>query len=539
MKKIIASFVLAALFSAMAGQQPELLKDINPGPGSTSISYMTPLGDKVIFQAIVPGAGSGPWVTDGTAEGTFLLKNMTGQSGPMTVFKDHVYFNGDDGVHGQELWQTDGTSEGTVMVKDIFPGSYGSKPSELTVFNDALFFSGNHPDYGEELYVMHVTGNQAVIGIYDMTEGPESTKPGWLFPASGSLYFIGKDNRYLYCHNPVSGITGLYNDGVKPGPSGNPYFADYNCSVYFPAIEADIFEAEFGTQLWKVLPGGYVKRLTEIFSNNIDLNPHHLTKVGDKLFFSGNIDPFGDELCVYTGEVFAPGVTYMVKNINPSGQGNIGGFITAFKDRLIFSAGDAVTGVELWVSDGTESGTRLIRDIYPGPVSSGIVSPVIIGDTLYFSADDGTGGELWRLISPDGQPEKFTDIPDGGAWGPELVRIGKTFIFSASNTTHGTEIWKMNVSGSTAAENLKSETDGIRIYPNPVTDHLNVHITEQLSSQATISFYNNEGVKIMTKTIGNTQTPFSIQNINLTPGIYFLRIEDGLKKSVKKLIIIE
>jgi len=523
----------------LTGQNAELLKDINPGTGSSFVSYMTQLGDKVIFQAIVPGADSGPWVTDGTAEGTFLLKKMIGQSGKMTVFKNQVYFSGDDGVHGQELWQTDGTSEGTVMVKDFFPGNYGSKPTELTVFNDALFFSGNHPDYGEELYVLHVTDNQTVIGVYDITEGPESTKPGWLYPAYGKLYFVGKDDRYLYYHDPATSITSLYNDGVKPGPTGNPYFAEYNCSVYFPAIETDIFKAEFGVQLWKVVPGGFVLRLTEIFSNNVDLKPRHLTKVGDKLFFSGSTASFGDELCVYTGEVYAPGITYMVRNINPSGDGNLGGFITAFKDRLIFSAGDATTGVELWVSDGTESGTKLIRDIYPGPISSGIVSPVIIGDTLYFSADDGTGGELWRLINPDGQPEKFTNIPDGGAWGPELVRIGKTFIFSASNKTTGTELWKMSVSGSTATENMISETEGIIIYPNPVTDHITIHCTEQFSSQASISFYNMEGVKIMTRPIASTQTPFCVQNLNLSPGLYFLRIEDESKQSAKKFIVTE
>lgn len=539
MKRSMTFCIMICACYNLTGQHAEILKDINPGSGSSFISYMTQLGDKVIFQAIVPGADSGPWVTDGTAGGTFLLKKLVGQSGPMTVFKNQVYFSGDDGVHGSELWKTDGTSEGTVMVKDIFPGSYGSRPGEFTVFNDALYFSGSHPDYGEELCVLHVTDNQPVVGIYDITEGPESTKPGWLFPASGNLFFIGKDNRKLYYQNSTTGITCLYTAHIKPGPAGNPYFADYNCSIYFPAIEADIIEAKLGVQLWKVLTDGFVKRLTEIFSNNVDLKPHHLTKVGDKLFFSGSIDPYGDELCVYTGEVYSPGVTYMVKNINPSGHGNLGGFITAFKERLIFSAGDAITGVELWVSDGTETGTKLIRDIYPGPLSSGIVGPVIIGDTLYFSADDGTGGELWRLVNPDGQPEKFTDIPDGGAWGPELVRIGKTFIFSASNKAYGTEIWKMNVSGSTATENLISGTEGISVYPNPVTDHLSVYSTEQLSSRASISFYNSEGVKILTKKIGSSLNPFSIHNLKWSPGLYFVRIEDGSKQAVKKFMVTE
>ncbi|MHC1730599.1 MAG: ELWxxDGT repeat protein [Bacteroidales bacterium] len=538
MKTGLSLCMMAFACCTITGQNAELLKDINPGTGSSFISYMTQLGDKVIFQAIVPGADSGPWVTDGTADGTFLLKKMIGQSGKMTVFKNLVYFSGDDGIHGQELWQTDGTIEGTIMVKDIFPGSYGSKPAELTVFNDALFFSGNHPDYGEELYVLHVTDNETVIGIYDITEGPESTKPGWLYPAYGKLYFVGRDNRYLYYHDPTKGITGIYNDGVKPGPTGNPYFAEYNCSVYFPAIEADIFEAKLGVQLWKVLTDGYVVRLTEIFSDNVDLKPRHLTRVGDKLFFSGSTASFGDELCVYTGEVYAPGITYMVKNINPSGDGNLGGFITAFKDRLIFSAGDATTGVELWVSDGTESGTKLIRDIYPGPVSSGIVSPVIIGDTLYFSADDGTGGELWRLINPDGQPEKFTNITDGGAWGPELVRIGKTFIFSASNKATGTELWKMTVSGSTATESLESAAIALKVFPNPAFRTFTVEIPECISLPCEMSICSMTGAPLEIWKVTDRMVTVELEeNSELHPGLYIIKSDDGRKTAFTKLLI--
>lgn len=228
----------------------------------------------------------------------------------------------------------------------------------------------------------------------------------------------------------------------------------------------------------------------------------------------------------------------MVKDINPTGHGNLGGFITGFKERLIFSAGDAITGIELWVSDGTEAGTKLIRDICPGPVSSGIVSPVIIGDTLYFSADDGTGGEIWRLINPDGQPEKFTDIPDGGAWGPELVRIGKTFIFSASNKTHGTEIWKMDVSGSTATESLISETDGIKIYPNPATGNLVVEIPEYISLPCTLSVFSVTGIPVETREVSERTVIVSLkEDLEMSPGIYIVKSEDGRKSAVAKLLV--
>ena len=43
-----------------------------------------------------------------------------------------VYFSATDVAHGNELWRSDGTASGTYIVKDIFPGGKGSYPTSLT-----------------------------------------------------------------------------------------------------------------------------------------------------------------------------------------------------------------------------------------------------------------------------------------------------------------------------------------------------------------------------------------------------------------------
>ena len=40
-------------------------------------------------------------------------------------------------------------------------------------------------------------------------------------------------------------------------------------------------------------------------------------------------------------------------------------YLTVFNNELFFAATDG-NGTELWKTDGTESGTVMVKDIYPG-----------------------------------------------------------------------------------------------------------------------------------------------------------------------------
>jgi ELWxxDGT repeat protein len=56
-------------------------------------------------------------------------------------------------------------------------------------------------------------------------------------------------------------------------------------------------------------------------------------------------------------------------------------------------------GNELWRSDGTTAGTKLVRDIKPGAKGSGTRNLTNVGGTLFFDADDGRHGtELWKAV---------------------------------------------------------------------------------------------------------------------------------------------
>src|SRR5215203_5074719 len=56
---------------------------------------------------------------------------------------------------------------------------------------------------------------------------------------------------------------------------------------------------------------------------------------------------------------------------------------------VLFRAADPAGGHELWRSDGTDAGTFRVKDINPGPDSSGPSGLVNVNGVVYFAADDG------------------------------------------------------------------------------------------------------------------------------------------------------
>jgi ELWxxDGT repeat protein len=96
-------------------------------------------------------SGQELYISDGTTTGTTRLKDINpgpDTSSPfyMTGFKGKTYFSADDGSHGSELWVTDGTEDGTQLFTDLNDGPTRSGVQDLTVVGDKLFFVSILPD---------------------------------------------------------------------------------------------------------------------------------------------------------------------------------------------------------------------------------------------------------------------------------------------------------------------------------------------------------------------------------------------------------
>ncbi len=550
-----------------------LLKDINPGQGPsfpTSFTSVMLDGNLVsIFRATAEDTGAELYLTDGTAEGTVLIKDINpgeGSSTPTYLTYDEgkkiLYFTADDGIHGTELWRSDGTSAGTYLIKDINPGDADGRPQNLTLTPDGLLaFSADNGSDGRELFISDGT-TSGTVQVKDIRPGVVGSNPVYLMwhEATKLLFFSCNDgsNGTELCSsdlNPDGTGTGIFlnisnlasssspsyltaidsgeyfyfsaEDGVNgrelwisdgtttntqiidvlPGSDGSsPYrTAAYGEGVVFLATTPDN-----GTELWRASKTNFV-RLTDIEPGPESSSISEILVVNNLIYFRSYTQEIGEELYTSNGKPdgltlydlfegpyasagasgFATNgqeVAFFVRNpvtalytfspadpepvevariIAPGGRtrDSYPHFMGQIGETLIFNASDDDHGEELWALEADES-VRLIKDILPGKIG-GVSSneAATLNGYVFFSADDFVhGDELWMTDGTEEGTKLVMDIYPG----PEeshidsLTTMGSFVYFIADTPEYGEELWR---SDGTTTELVKDIT--------PLTDDTN------------------------------------------------------------------
>lgn len=183
--------------------------------------------------------------------------------------------------------------------------------------------------------------------------------------------------------------------------------------------------------------------------------PKEFVICNGKLFFLAFTDAEGLELWVTDGTAAG---TKMVKDINPGSAGNEADMVGTGRPKLIamghkvfFHATDGTNGLELWMSDGTEAGTQMVKDINPGSGDSFPIYMEVLNNKLIFCATaPATGDELWITDGTTAGTAMVKDIKpgaDGSGLGQFTACNGKVY-FNASNGVNGNELWATD--GTTA-----------------------------------------------------------------------------------------
>ena len=395
-----AKFIISIVFFFLIvgnnyGQVLKLVKKVNP-TGRSFAGGFTPFKSKTIFSAIDGVHGFEWWITDGTDAGTTLLKdiNPTGNSVSnkfLGVLNNQFLFNASDGGSpnglGSELWISDGTSNGTTMVKDIVTGPAGSAPTGFIIFNNKVYFYAVDALGAGSLWASDGTANgtiniQSSINILFLQRG----KLGVV--SNGKLYFIAADASHgheLWVTDGTTGGTQMVKD-IFPGTNTGVVLdlVAYNNKVYFTAQENNIN----GFGLWA--SDGTATGTQKVIQNGQCTN---FTELNGKLYFSSSIpNPGGgvvSNLWVTDG---SSGGTQIVKGLFSQVPNNF----VKFGDKIYFSAIVANIGQELWVSDGTTAGSQLFADLAPGAGNSVPRNLVVYHDKLYFIANGNAAVNLYE-----------------------------------------------------------------------------------------------------------------------------------------------
>lgn len=392
------------------------------------------IGDRAVFRTSLGSIdGLSIWGTDGTAEGTRQIEGPTAGTYPYDLVPagDQILYRSGGYYTSTELWRTDGTEAGTRLVRDFGAGPGSAGPLDQEALGQALIFSARTSDVDAPLFRSDGT--------------PAGTR---LLSEEGS------------------GANGLTR-------AGNRLF--FSSSI----VERDPFT---GTLI--IQPNGFWRT---------DGTPAGTTKLTDDVFGYHSPMPLGNELLFAAGSSISnwgqvdfelwrsngtPAGTRLVKNINPYladtgfhhicyGAPSSPGPGVAIRGRLVFAADEGINGRELWITDGTRTGTRLLRDINParlpepppncsdhpndGRRSTGLPSGpldlVAFRGGVLFTADDGTTGrELWWTNGTVDGTRRVKDLlpgPQGSA--PHdltVIQDRAYFLASAPAGSTGEALWR-------------------------------------------------------------------------------------------------
>jgi trimeric autotransporter adhesin len=431
-----------------------MVKDIYIGERWSYIHSFIHYNGRLYFVAQTAEYGEELWSTDGTEAGTYMVKDLRSQGlspgiSNLTVAGQYLYFNAYTSSSYRQLFRTDGTAAGTKLVSN-FIGEAGS----LTGYNNSLYFNYTNKWYrtdgNSEPVVVRNEGviapfpfngklgffRDSTLWVSDGTASgtaPVKSVPGFYssnrrLDVNGLLYFSvykssGSQHELWKSDGTAAGTQLIRNVGQSGVFTATPeHFSAIGNILYFYA-DVDMK----GMELWRsdgTAAGTYmVKDVTPGWNGQA---PGSVVILGSNLYFDANDGVHGSELWksdgtaagtqllidintaesgysyplkVANNKLFFGGQNLNVSDGSAAGTRSLTGFpgsgqlynCISFNNLLFFRGSTPAHGSELWVSDGTDGGTKLLKDIRPGAGNSDPDHFFEFGEELYFVAQNASG----------------------------------------------------------------------------------------------------------------------------------------------------
>jgi ELWxxDGT repeat protein len=501
-----------------------LLKEINPNGSSYLNSFYT-FNNKVYFYAY-DGITDGMWVTNGSSNGTNLLKNIRFRAFYNNLYLPNVFeidslhfiFAADTTATKTNLYISDGTTAGTQLLKDFDPSNFISHADPghfVRVANNRVVFTAKTASLGEELYVTDGTaaGTTLLMDINPGTADMLTWNDGFTqFHSDGQrAYFFANDGVHgaeLWTSDGTIAGTMMVKDinvGIGKSLKSLSGFATLNGFTYFIANTPTN-----GTELYKT--DGTTAGTSMVFDFRPGVNSgvaESIVALNNKLIFAGTID--GGETNVYALEPSTNATQSLINLLAfnpPIASDPFGPTLlkeNIFCDKLYFNksyfASPNLSGFQIAVTDGLLTGTGIITDSLPA------VNSTIINFAY---------------------------------WGSSFAELNNQLLYRGKDLAGGWELYKIPLCAepNTTVDikyTTQNQSNQISIFPNPSKESFKINIAD-FDENLQLDVYDISGKTVLQKKL-TTSTNTIIHQLNA--GVYFIKIGNQKNTNFMKLVVTE
>lgn len=531
---VLISFHLAGF------SQVSLVKDIYPGEKSSYANAAYQCGNGVLFfNAEDETHGYQLWRSNGTDQGTYLLKEVYSSPNNILIsgfseLNGNVFFVGGS---TKKLWKSDGTTIGTTVVKNFDSSNFYDLPKFYRLGNH-IYFNGAEDTNGQELWRTDGTVG-GILLIKDIFSFGNHSRPDNFGSYNGKLLFSATrqaEGFELWTSDGTSQGTTLVKD-IQPGINGSGIhnLISTPIGVFFQANDGTN-----GIELWVsdgTADGTHLVKDLDPTGNGFNSNQGTLIHAyaNGKVVFNGKTPATGNELFVTDGTEAG---TQLLKEFSPgSSSGMAFNQFFTFQDRVVFVGPDGSGGFEPWISDGTVAGTKLLADINPGPGSSNPTDYTIHQNKLYFTAFSGvTGRELWVSDGTEAGTLIVTDIVigPGNSDIDNISSCGNLLFFYANDGIHGAELFRLGVPNSSLIS-LMDKKKQITIFPNPSKNWFEFNSNDLDLEGSLMEIIDLNGQLIKSTVLTRNSEPQNISDLG--NGIYILQLRIENQVLYGKLVV--
>ncbi len=525
-----------------------MVKDIFPGSTSSGVSWMQRFNDKVVFQAQSDTEiGTELWISDGTEAGTYMVKDIHffGSSNPsgFTQLNETQFIfaaqDFDSETYNEKvqrwLWISDGTEDGTLLLKDCevyHPGTHTASDNELFFarVGRKVFFKADTKDqqYGLELWVTDGTSdgtfmlkdiNKTVVN--ELTGATAGAQLDWLTNFyNEKLFFVAYSDEY----------------GNEPWASDGTPEGTYMIKDMFEGVNANGIPNGGGAFTARVYKGEvYFRGYDPVYNQELvatDLTPGGVRLVADlntNPTTTGTAAGFPDLFCEFDGVLFMKAQT---------------GTDAASTNPVNY-------GLEMFYSDGTAAGTKMQSDLNPGVGHNAAWEGIVISGSMYFRAQNAVPAgsqtwELFRINHKDEFPVKVMDLVEGQDFVHSLRNLAGDVVFTSKavpslfkyhyrkpnfDPLKDVEDLDPVFDPSTSVNTPREAPKSLGLYPNPASGYFSFEAVKLVEIVRVLDISGKEVMRI----VSPVNNKIDISHLNA--GVYTIQANSGAEVYRNLLIV--